>query len=238
MTAQTAGMRRFSSHSADVFEKAISDAKIEECVKFLQALKIPQRYRNPNIKTSFAVLIPFCRDRDSRPCLLVQQRSLKMRRDRGMICFPGGVQDDADSNDHVRTALRETEEEVGVDSSRIRIFGTAAPFPARNGMGMLHPVIGFVDLDFSNGRTPFKLNLEEVENVHLVPLENLVKKENWRYTRWRGKLALPVYRDEVFNDKDVPRIWGITAMMIHFAMNAILPNEYKFSFDIIQSQKP
>lgn len=154
-----------------------------------------------------------------------------------MICFPGGVQDDADSRDHVTTALRETEEEIGVNASQVRVFGTAAPFQTRNDMGMLYPVVGFVDLKFTDGVDPFKLSVDEVEKVHLVPLQNLVREENWRYTRWRGGLALPVYRDEVFNDKDVPRIWGITAMMIHFVMNAILPHEYKFSFDIIKLPK-
>lgn len=180
------------------------------------------------------MLIPFCRDQQSRPCLLVQQRSQKMRRDTGMICFPGGMQDESDSDDHVRTALRETEEEIGVDASRVRVFGVAGSFQTRNDRGMLHPVIGFMDLDFSSGRNPFKLNVDEVEKVHLVPLENLVKTENWRYTRWRMGLALPVYRDEVFNDKDVPRIWGITAMIIYWIMNGLLPYDFKFTFDILK----
>lgn len=232
--------RRMLSTSAtrvreDKFEKAISAENMASCVQFLQALKMPARYRKSKQTTSFAVLICFCRDRDSRPSLLVQQRSLKLRRDPGMICFPGGLQDESDSSDHVATALRETEEEIGLDASRIRVYGLAAPFQTRNDQGMLYPAVGFIDLDFSHGRDPFKLNREEVQAVHLVPLENLVKSENWRYTRFKPSgLALPVYRDTVFNDKQVPRIWGLTGMMIHFVMMATMPHDYRFTFDIIR----
>lgn len=157
-----------------------------------------------------------------------------MRRDRGMICFPGGKQDESDSDDHIKTALRETEEEIGIGASHVRDFGIAGSFQTRNDRGMLHPVIGFMDLDFTSGRNPFKLNVDEVEAVHLVRLENLIKEENWRYTRWRTGLALPVYRDEVFNDKDVPRIWGLTAMIIYWVMHGLLPNDFKFSYDILK----
>jgi 8-oxo-dGTP pyrophosphatase MutT (NUDIX family) len=219
------------------FEKAIEYESIKEAVNFLENLKIPINYRRSAIKSSYAVLVAFCRNKQGDPCLLYTQRSQTMRTDRGMISFPGGLQDETDTGDHITTALRETHEEIGVDPSRVIAHGVGAHFATRNNFGVIYPVLGSMNLDWSSNQ-PFYLNKEEVEAVHLIPLKDLCNTSNWRYTRWKRPgashcIALPVYRDSILNDKTAPRLWGITGIITHFVMSAILPNEYKFDFEIL-----
>lgn len=223
--------------SKSPFEEAIKHDKLNEAVTFLSKLKIPINYRSSATKTSYAVLVPFCRNRDGEPCLLYTQRSRMLRTDRGMLSFPGGLQDESDTGDHVTTALRETHEEIGVDPSRVIPHGVGTGFATRNNLGVLYPVIGSLNLDWSQSQ-PFHINKDEVEAVHLIPLKDLCNLNHWRYTRWKRHgashaIALPVYRDSILNDKTAPRLWGITGIITHFVMNTILPNEYKFDFEIM-----
>lgn len=234
--------RCFSSSSGQQikspFEKALQKESLNEAVRLLSTLKIPYNYKRSSTKASYAVLVPLCYNKNQEPCLLLTQRSSTMRTDRGMIAFPGGLQDESDTGDHVTTALRETHEEIGVDPSKITTYGVLTGFATRNNLGVIHPVLGSIQLDFASSEGPFYLNREEVEAVHLIPLHDLCRVENWRYTRWKRPgtnacIALPVYRDSLLNDNQAPRLWGITAVITHFVMSAILPDQYKFQYEIL-----
>lgn len=221
------------------FERAIEDESLTQAIGLLSKLQVPYSYRKSSAKASYAVLVPFCHNEQKEPCLLLTQRSATMRTDRGMIAFPGGLQDESDTEDHVTTALRETHEEIGVDPSKIKTHGVGSCFSTRNNMGVIYPVVGRINLDFdSKDGGPFYLNRDEVQAVHLIPLKDLCDTNNWRYTRWKRpgtsmSIALPVYRDNLLNDNGIPRMWGITAVITHFVLSAILPQEYKFHFDIL-----
>ena len=151
------------------------------------------------------------------------------------MSFPGGMQDQEDGGDHVKTALRETQEEIGVESCQIKVYGVGTCFSTQDRRGLIYPVVASVDLDFTGD--PFHLNREEVHDVHLIPLKDLCNFSCWRYTRWKrpgsdNSIALPVYRDIVLNDCNTPRLWGITALITHFVLMAVLPTEYRFQFDL------
>ena len=128
-------------------------------------------------------------------------------RHRGQISFPGGRYEEEDQ--HIsNTALRETEEEVGVDASQVQLLGplTDLYIPVSN--FKVDPFVGFTET------TPkFIPQEDEVQNILEVPVSELIRPENL-------KMKHLVVR-EGFTLKDVPyfhlmnkTVWGATAMML------------------------
>ncbi|CAB3380157.1 Hypothetical predicted protein [Cloeon dipterum] len=88
-----------------------------------------------------AVLVPLCLV-DGNLSLLYTVRSANLRTNRGEVSFPGGMQDSTDSS-LVETALRETEEELGIKSSSIDIWSAANFVPTYSGKVAVMPVLGY-----------------------------------------------------------------------------------------------
>jgi nudix motif 8 len=61
------------------------------------------------------------------------------------------------------------------------------------------------------------LNRKEVECVFTMPLKHLIDPANFRSTQFRNGYALPVFIGSEH------RIWGMTAIITHFVLNALLP---------------
>lgn len=233
-TNGTRGVQSQPALDDSYFEDAMRPENIESCIETLKSMKVPsfgRKTKSDASKNNYAVLIPFCRNEYNEPSLLVTLRSSNLTTHKSQISFPGGQQDPEDSSDPIKTALRETKEEIGIHEDRVTVYGSLNRLPTRNYDGFIYPVVGYVDVDFSSP-DGLKLNKSEVEKVLLVRLKDLCQSDNWRYTRWTHGLALPVYRDKIFNDIQIPRIWGITAIMIHLVMSALLPEKHTFSYDI------
>merc|ERR1719215_2013618 len=81
-----------------------------------------QRLRSALPDKCAAVLVPLCLDDQLRPAVLLCVRAAGLRSHAGEICFPGGRTDPTDK-DAASTALREAEEELGIDSSDVRVLG-------------------------------------------------------------------------------------------------------------------
>jgi len=89
-----------------------------------------------------AVLVPLC-NVDGVPGVLLELRGGKLRSHAGEVSFPGGRVDPADAS-FLAAALRETQEEVGLDIEQIDILGQFGP-PERSLMGIrVWPYVGFV----------------------------------------------------------------------------------------------
>jgi 8-oxo-dGTP pyrophosphatase MutT (NUDIX family) len=122
----------------------------------------------------------------------------------GQIAFPGGKSDPSDTS-LAHTALRETEEEIGITQSQVEILGTLSPLfiPASN--FLVHPHIGWME------STPaFRPNPEEVQALIQVPVEGLIalQPERKQFPTSYGLLEAPYFPLE----KRV--LWGATAMMV------------------------
>jgi len=76
-----------------------------------------------------AVLVPVV-NQPGGPTLLFTQRTSHLHDHAGQISFPGGRVDDGDA-DRVATALREAEEETGIDRSRVQVIGRLPDFDIR-----------------------------------------------------------------------------------------------------------
>jgi hypothetical protein len=125
----------------------------------------------------------------------------------GQIAFPGGRIDDADK-DLAETALRETEEEIGVNRNSVSILGALTPLYIPVSNYMVHPYIGAV-----SSMPQFNLNPLEVKGLIEVSINDLVsegnKKSVEKYLKVKGSaMQVPCY------DINGQIIWGATAMII------------------------
>lgn len=221
-----------SSSDRAMFLEAIKEENLNKIITSLEYLKNmgPRRHRKGPPGRCYAVLIPFCIDHDGDPSILYTLRSRALRRNGHQLSFPGGLQDTVDDEDVVKTALRETEEEIALPPERVKVVGSLPALSYFVNADRIHPILSIVDLQDVH----LKANPEEVESIHLAKLKNLVVNENWRYTRWKAGWALPCYKDATFNDKQVPRLWGLTAAMTHFLLKAMFPSIYHFHFDLME----
>lgn len=149
-----------------------------------------------------AVLVPIV-VRESLSVLLTE-RTAHLSTHAGQIAFPGGKTDASDP-DPVHTALREAEEEIGLDRRHVETLGFLDGY--RTGTGFLvTPVVALVSPAFE-----LTVATDEVARVFEVPLAFLMDEANHgRHSRdWRGRqrhfYAMP-YGEHY--------IWGATAGMI------------------------
>lgn len=111
----------------------------------------------------YSVLVPLMA-RGGKLHLLFTVRSEKLRRAPGEVCFPGGKREPTDVDD-VATALREAQEEVGLDPHQVEVVCRLVPVLDEK-KNLITPVVGFIDHDFQAQPNP-----DEVKDVFLVPLD-------------------------------------------------------------------
>ncbi|WP_338771466.1 CoA pyrophosphatase [Massilia sp. METH4] len=123
------------------------------------------RSPRPN-PTPASVLVPLVQ-RERGLTVLLTQRTAHLNDHAGQVAFPGGraEHDDADAVD---TALRETEEEIGLHRRHIEILGTLPLYYTGTGYAVT-PVVGLVAPPFELKADPF-----EVAEIFEVPLQFLM----------------------------------------------------------------
>ncbi len=97
------------------------------------------------------------------PTVLLTRRAAHMNTHSGQIAFPGGKVDPEDAN-HQATALREAQEEIGLDAEHVQVIGQLPTYITGTAFWVT-PVVGLVSPDMA--LTP---NAEEVDDVFEVPL--------------------------------------------------------------------
>ena len=153
--------------------------------------------------TPAAVLVPVI-NRPNGLSVLLTRRTDHLSDHAGQISFPGGKVD-AEDSDPEDTALRETEEEIGLDRDRVHVLGRLPDYLIPTGFRVT-PVIGWVEPPFALKLDPF-----EVAEAFEVPLSFLVDPNHrqlqsaMRNGRLRHFYSMPY---EGYN------IWGATAGML------------------------
>jgi 8-oxo-dGTP pyrophosphatase MutT (NUDIX family) len=150
-----------------------------------------------------AVLVPIVTRADGLS-ILFTRRTEHLAQHAGQISFPGGGVDPGD-RDAVATALRETQEEVGIDPVQVRPFGYLDCLETVSGF-CVTPVVA--ELDANYRATP---NPQEVAEVFEVPLVFFLDPANLRRRRvdYRGRP-----RDIFEFLHDGKNIWGVTAAIL------------------------
>ncbi|AXS79429.1 CoA pyrophosphatase [Dechloromonas sp. HYN0024] len=153
--------------------------------------------------TPAAVLFPIVL-RAGGQTVLLTQRTAHLRDHAGQISFPGG-RVEAEDLSPSDTALRETEEEIGLPRERIEILGFLPEY--RTGTGFrVTPVVALVQPPFDLQPDPF-----EVAEVFEVPLAFLLDPANHQRHSLHYRGALRNYFAMPYGDYF---IWGATAGMI------------------------
>ncbi|CAN7411355.1 CoA pyrophosphatase [Neorhizobium tomejilense] len=147
-----------------------------------------------------AVLVPVVDDCDGAKVILTQRTST-MRKHSGQIAFPGGGIDPQDRSPE-QAALREAEEEIGLDRSFVETLSRLPTYYAATGF-RITPVLSVVRRGFEI--TP---NPAEVDDVFEVPLSFLMNEANHQRgsREWDGK-----ERHFYVMPYEERNIWGITA---------------------------
>lgn len=149
-----------------------------------------------------AVLVLFG-DGDEGPDLLLIQRSSTMTSHAGQPAFPGGAVDDTDA-DVVAAALREAEEETGLDPSGVEVFATLPELYLPPSGFVVTPVLGW-------WREPSPVGVVdpgEVERVVRVPLTELLDPANRVSVRHPSGYVGPAF------DVRGLLVWGFTAGLL------------------------
>jgi 8-oxo-dGTP pyrophosphatase MutT (NUDIX family) len=150
-----------------------------------------------------AVLILLGEHAPGQPDVLLIERAHDMRSHPRQVAFPGGAVDDIDA-DVVAAALREAQEETGLDPSGVRVVSTLPALYLPPSGFVVTPVIGWWERP-----TPVSVvDPREVASVHRVPVAELVDPAN------RLRVSHPSgYVGAAFSVRGL-LVWGFTAGLL------------------------
>lgn len=158
--------------------------------------RLTQRQRIEIVASSLkkaAVLVPLYRDRNQHISIVFIQRTEHMSHHRGQISFPGGATQEEDL-DLEATALRETNEEIGLPPHVVRLLGRLDDVQTHTSQFVITPIVGEVP---SCNR--YSLNPNEVSRIITSPIRDLQFRQGTRGKEyWIGQTC----------------VWGATARIL------------------------
>lgn len=165
-----------------------------------------------------AVLIPITAS-ELDPEIILTVRSSMLKSHRGEVCFPGGKRDPEDI-ELAHTALRETEEELGIPPNKVELCGALGQVVSKHHLHVT-PWVGLVPINL-----PLRPSPNEIARVFKVPIRFFVDQgpPKVQQINVQGEVwELPYW------DYENERIWGLTAYIIcelltvGFAMKMPMP---------------
>lgn len=167
-----------------------------------------RKITSKNLKSS-AVLVPlFCSE--GQYYILFTQRSDEVEFHKGQVCFPGGTFQPGDTS-LLQTALRESEEEIGLKAEDVEILGELDDTITVTSGYVISPFVAFVPHPYL-----FKVDYREIKQILSVPLSAMMDEANFRRGEDMQTIegeTIPVYYCEYKGHI----IWGATARILkHF----------------------
>ncbi len=148
-----------------------------------------------------AVLVPLAWQGDEWH-LLFTRRTDSVESHKGQVSFPGGACDEGESTPE-ETALREAEEEIGLQPNNVRVLGRLANMITITSF-RITPVVGVIPWP-----TVFRVGEHEVARVFTIPLLWLAdKRHRWEFNMFGRNRTLIAY-----HPYDGELLWGATARM-------------------------
>ena len=151
-----------------------------------------------------AVLLPLY-ETEAGPRFVLTKRTELVPTHKGQISFPGGGFQTADGDLHT-TALRESEEEIGLRRGDVAVVGVLDDTVTAASAHIVRPFVGFIPYPYS-----FRLDSFEIERLVHLPLRPLMEPNCFREEiRERDGRPHSVY----FFEYDGQTIWGLTARIL------------------------
>jgi 8-oxo-dGTP pyrophosphatase MutT (NUDIX family) len=150
-----------------------------------------------------SVLIPILTFKKDLEILLTK-RSNNLKNHPGQIAFPGGKKDQSDSSP-IETALRETQEEVGLNPKNVEIIASLPSHKTATGF-VIKPYLGLINQPFSE-----TLRQGEVDEIFTVPYEYILNEKNFsiQTRKWNGS-----QRSYYVVPYGPYYVWGATARIL------------------------
>ena len=167
------------------------------------------RVLTKNYTAEAAVLISVFQ-RGDEPYFLLTQRTQEVATHKGQISFPGGLRDETDSSLH-ETALRETEEEVGISADWVEILGQCDEYRSKTNL-LVTPFVGFIKEGFT-----VSPNSQEVERIVEIPFHFFSQTTPREELRQRHGRQITLY----FYEYEAEVVWGLTAAIIRDLMKLL-----------------
>ena len=187
--------------------------------------------KNNSEMTPAAVLLPLFHDSENAKIeytntkkfriigdaeILLTVRTDTVEHHKGQISFPGGRKDEEDT-DFLHTALRETEEELGLPREQIRIIAELPMIPIPRTGFQVRPFVGIVEKTAAKLLKPSPI---EIAQLLFVPLSHLLDPKNSTLETYEHEGVL--YQLKAYHYKE-HRIWGATAKMLQFFLESQEP---------------
>ncbi|HTT13203.1 MAG TPA: CoA pyrophosphatase [Burkholderiaceae bacterium] len=153
-----------------------------------------------------AVLVPLVQRADGLTVLLTQ-RTAHLNDHAGQISFPGGRAEDVDESAR-HTALRETEEEIGLAPEAVEVIGSLPDYVVATGY-QVTPIVGVVERTFT-----LRLDEFEVAEVFEVPLAFLMDPANHERRSVEIDGVRRTFYAMPYQGRRRYFIWGATAAML------------------------
>lgn len=179
----------------------------------------PRReYDRPGLRRA-AVLLPLIVS-DGRVHVLLTKRTDTVEHHKGQVSLPGGSTDAGDA-DAVATALRETEEELGIPPHRVRVLGILDDVPTFVSGFVVTPVVGIIPHPLD-----LRISSHEIAEILIVPLDTFADPTKVRVEereRDGERVQLLFYQHETHE------IWGATARILRNFIDTVFGREARQS---------
>ena len=178
--------------------KSINDEKDN-----LQILNDWLSNENLNALKDAAILIIMF-EKDDEICFPMIKRPDNVKNHPGQIALPGGAKEKEESLEE--TALREAQEEIGINPDTIEIIGKLTPIPVPVSGYLVQTYVGIMDEE-----PEWKLSKEEVADFFILKLSELLDSDTGYYETWelRGfEAKVPIFKVNEL------KIWGATASVL------------------------
>jgi 8-oxo-dGTP pyrophosphatase MutT (NUDIX family) len=156
------------------------------------------------VRVGAVLLLLYCRENEIH--LILTKRRDDLHSHAGQISFPGGKREDEETL--LTTALRETEEEVGIPTTAVQSLGQLTTIYIPPSGFLVHPFVGW----YQNGGIPhFTPSVDEVAQIIEVPLTTFLDPKTAVAEPWDFKgheVIVPYFAIEEH------KVWGATAIML------------------------
>jgi 8-oxo-dGTP pyrophosphatase MutT (NUDIX family) len=161
------------------------------------------QYQHHTTLKPAAVLIALIEE-NKQLSVVLTKRASHLKHHPGQISCPGGKMEDFDAG-FVSAAIREAEEEIGLNSDNINIVGQLLPYETISGY-VVTPIIAFIDK-----KQNYVIDENEVAEIFHVPLQHFLNVSNhYTVTIERHRKPFSIH----FMPFEHHNIWGATAVML------------------------
>ena len=180
-------------------------------------VKIPERIYHPDLEVydsvkdenslrKASVLLAVTRHtKNNKSHVVLTVRSANLKSHPGQISLPGGTQEEKDI-DPIATALRESQEEIGLKADQVEIIGSLGVLALPSGF-LVKPIVGLIDPGLSYTPQP-----EEVADIFHMPLDLVLDVSAYKKSQVEFKGASRTILELQFEDY---RVWGATAAILY-----------------------